>query len=144
MRPLIDSMFNVRSQPTFQSSIPSQPVASAPPKKVGLVDSVHSLSDLESIIRSEKAVVVFFTSAECPPCTTIAPKFTELVETYKSFPKGSWRDLLATTFSVALHAIQVDISRSHAIASRYQITATPTFLIFCRGVKVREFGIMMN
>jgi thiol-disulfide isomerase/thioredoxin len=144
LRPLIDSMFNVRSQPTFQPSVPSQPVASAPSKKVGLIDCIHSLSDLESIIRSEKAVAIFFTSAQCPPCTTMAPKFTELVENYKSFPKGSWRDLLIAKASIALHAIQVDIGQSHAIASRYQITATPTFLMFCRGVKVSGFGLTIT
>lgn len=85
----------------------------------GRVHIVTSSAELDNLLENHKksCAVVFFTSATCPPCKTLYPLYEELAAEVGD--KGV--------------LIKVDTSKAFDIASRYSISATPTFITFLRG-----------
>ncbi|OAP62575.1 hypothetical protein AYL99_01802 [Fonsecaea erecta] len=107
--------------------INAQPPADSP----GKVHSITSVSELDSLLSSasHSCAVIFFTSATCPPCKIVYPTYDDLAAE-------------AGTLSGA-KLIKIDISAStyaHAVAQRYRIRATPTFITFLRGQKQDEWA----
>ncbi|KIW21597.1 hypothetical protein PV08_02177 [Exophiala spinifera] len=97
----------------------------------GHVHYVSSISELDTLLSSARhsCAVIFFTSATCPPCKIVYPTYDELAAE-------------AGTRSGA-KLIKIDISASHsahAIAQRYSVRATPTFITFLRGQKQDEWA----
>ncbi|KAF9429789.1 hypothetical protein BGZ94_009483 [Podila epigama] len=138
MRPMIENMFGPSR--VAQSTPPPviQPGATTPsvPQEhqnllstisgaaSGTVRFMTDLGQLQQTIQSNKAVVVYFTSATCPPCRVIAPIFDEMV-----LSKGK-----------ELVGIKVDIGMAQAIGRAYQIQSTPTFMFFLNGSKFSQFS----
>jgi thioredoxin 1 len=83
------------------------------------VKSITSLPELQSLIKSGKAVAIDFFATWCGPCRMISPRFESLSE---KFP--------AITF------VKVDVDQAREIASDMQISAMPTFYFFKNGQKV--------
>ncbi|OCT45427.1 hypothetical protein CLCR_05626 [Cladophialophora carrionii] len=105
--------------------------AQPPPDAPGHVHNVTSLSELDKLLSSasQSCAVIFFTSATCPPCKICYPPYEELATE-------------AGTSSGA-KLIKVDISASpsaHAVAQRYSVRATPTFITFLKGQKQDEWA----
>lgn len=97
----------------------------------GHVHYVSSISELDALLSSARhsCAVIFFTSATCPPCKIVYPTYDELAAE-------------AGTRSGA-KLIKIDISASHsahAIAQRYSVRATPTFITFLKGQKQDEWA----
>lgn len=102
-----------------------------PTQSPGHVYNISSLAELDRLLDATKSscAVVFFTSATCPPCKIVYPTYDELAA-----EAGS---------ESGARLIKVDISTSpaaHAVAQRYQVRATPTFITFLKGEKQDEWA----
>ncbi|KAI1319921.1 hypothetical protein EDD11_002596 [Mortierella claussenii] len=145
MRPMIEGMFGpsrhvpspfqTQQQPLLSGSAPgssaaassfTRGIASAGATGSATVPYVTDLNQLQTIIRSNTAAVVYFTSATCPPCRVIAPIYEELV-----IAKGD-----------QIKAVKVDISmpQAQAIGRAYEVRSTPTFMFFLKGEKFNQIS----
>lgn len=79
--------------------------------------------DWEKVVeRSDRPVLVMFSSPTCRHCTQIQP----------------YVDELASSFSEKVQFVRLNILRFGWIAERYGVMATPTFLFFCGGKPVQS------
>ncbi|KAG9019874.1 hypothetical protein FRB90_000004 [Tulasnella sp. 427] len=133
MRPMIDNMFR-RAVPTTSTPTPAPPPsfgASAsnvnPTSLTTPIQIAGSSASFNSLLKSNRIVVAFFTSDTCPPCGMIAPVFKDIAED---------RNKPGVAF------VEVNMSHSMtgaaAVAREWGISATPTFLFFLDGVKRSE------
>ncbi|KAM7204314.1 P-loop containing nucleoside triphosphate hydrolase protein [Rhypophila sp. PSN 637] len=85
----------------------------------GKVQYVKNLQQLDQLLAKARnsCAVIFFTSATCPPCKLVYPLYDELAAEVGD--KGI--------------LIKVDTSEAFDVASRYSISATPTFMTFLKG-----------
>ncbi|KAM7212670.1 P-loop containing nucleoside triphosphate hydrolase protein [Rhypophila decipiens] len=85
----------------------------------GNVQYVKNLQQLDQLLAKARSscAVIFFTSATCPPCKLVYPLYDELAA--EAGDKGI--------------LIKVDTSEAFDVASRYSISATPTFMTFLKG-----------
>ncbi|KIV87899.1 hypothetical protein PV11_03415 [Exophiala sideris] len=114
-------------KPSSTTIINAQPPSDTP----GQVHYISSLPELDLLLEAarDSCAVIFFTSATCPPCKIVYPTYDELAAE-------------AGTKSGA-KLIKVDISASpsaNAVAQRYQVRATPTFITFLKGQKQDEWA----
>jgi len=79
------------------------------------------------VLRSDKPVLVDFTSDRCQPCKVVAPEVEALM-----------RDLDGKA-----KVVKIDIDHSRRIAGALRIQAVPTFMVFVQGRPVAaEQGVM--
>ena len=153
MRPTIDAMYrppgtappasaaNTPPNPQLASSI-LQSVASQAANGSAhtnvqstnsLTSPMHVISNpatFNNFLKTHRAVVAFFTSATCPPCRMIEPVFERLSE-----EKGFHEDRDGAGFA----KIDIEVGMGRNLASEWGIRATPTFMFFLDGKKVRLF-----
>ncbi|KAI4734028.1 DUF862-domain-containing protein [Aureobasidium sp. EXF-12298] len=126
---------NDQSQAQAQSS---QQTPKKQPKKLevrdgaaakadGVHGSVYNVTQLSSVdnllsIAKDKCAVIFFTSSTCGPCKMAYPTYDSLAAEHTKVP-----------------FIKIDINEAHALASKYQIRATPTFMTFLHDKKDNEW-----
>ncbi|KAL4080944.1 PUL domain-containing protein [Scleroderma citrinum] len=84
-------------------------------------------TSFQSLLRSNRAVIAFFTRATCGPCRMIEPVFEDLAKN-KSKPDGG----------VAFVKVDLAVGNSAAVAGPYVVRATPTFIFFLDGRKTHE------
>lgn len=80
-----------------------------------------TLEQLQSSIKEEIGVLLYFSGEHCNVCHALRPKFKETFE--KEFPK--------------LKQIYLDAEEFRDIASHYNVLSLPTILVFMDG---REFA----
>jgi len=80
-----------------------------------------TLEELQTTIREEVGVLLYFSGEHCSVCHALRPKFKELFD--KEFP--------------ALKQIFLDAQEYAEISSHYQVLSLPTILVFMDG---REFA----
>lgn len=105
--------------------------AQSQPDTPGNVHNITSLSELDQLLESarESCAVIFFTSATCPPCKIVYPTYDELASEAGSVTGAK--------------LIKIDIAASppaQAVAQRYQIRSTPTFITFLKGQKQEQWS----
>ncbi|KAJ4010565.1 hypothetical protein NW752_005240 [Fusarium irregulare] len=90
------------------------------PETSGKVNKIAQASELNSVLTSNKHVVVDFYADWCPPCRAIAPVFSSLADRHAS----------------AGHLAFAKVNTDHVkdVASKYGISAMPTFVFFTDGV----------
>ena len=74
-------------------------------------------SNFETLLTSEKLVVVDFTAKWCGPCRKIAPFMEEIAQTYQD----------------RVEVVKVDIDQSKPLAKKYGIRSIPAVLFFQNG-----------
>ncbi|ELU42231.1 ATP-dependent RNA helicase DHX8 [Rhizoctonia solani AG-1 IA] len=151
MRPMIDNMFrrptpgttpppgtpqtaaptgdisNLLLQAVAQraaSSAANQPTVN--PGSSTVAAPVHIATNppsLDSLIKSHKASVVFFTSSSCSPCRMIEPAFEDLARE-KAGP------------DVVFVKVSMDIPAASEVAGRWGVRVTPTFIMCLGGERV--------
>lgn len=91
----------------------------------GSVRNITQATVLEQLLASAKdsCAVIFFTSSTCAPCKIAYPAYDTLAS---EFPKVPF--------------IKIDTNQAQAIAMKYQIRATPTFMTFIHGKKDNEWS----
>jgi thiol-disulfide isomerase/thioredoxin len=141
--PMIENMFGQsRLSANASSNLPVPPpsaqttsliqgvasaATSAAPTTVDPVQIAHTASAVDGFISAYKAVVVFFTSATCPPCRVIKPDFENLI-----------RDKNGSQQQIKILGVIMDTSMAPD-AGKYGIRATPTFQLYLNGNKYSEF-----
>ncbi|KAF9469846.1 thioredoxin-like protein [Collybia nuda] len=82
-----------------------------------------SVSELDNILAKskDKLSVIDFHATWCGPCHAIAPTFETLSKRYKN-----------------VNFLKCDVDSAKDIASRYAVTAMPTFIFLKGGVKVDQ------
>ncbi|CAI5970146.1 unnamed protein product [Closterium sp. NIES-65] len=82
---------------------------------------VRSEDEWGTFLRSGKVFIVDFTATWCGRCRSIDPVFDKYATRYSSI-----------TF------LKVDVDALSAVAEQFNITTTPTFLVFVNGEKADE------
>lgn len=135
MKPQIESALRGVTQGTGTAGVPHPAPARPAPGSArhgtadGTVKNVSNTQQLDQQLaqasQSKKAVVIFFTSATCPPCKMVYPTYDELAG--EAGPQAT--------------LIKVDISSALDVGMRYQVRATPTFMSFLdNGEKIDEWS----
>ncbi|KAF7957500.1 hypothetical protein EAE96_003077 [Botrytis aclada] len=90
------------------------------------VRHVQTSAELNNLLNSasKKCAVIFFTSHNCAPCKPLYPVFEQLA-------KEAGRKAVF---------ILVDIARSYEIATRYSVTATPSFATYLQGEEEKRWA----
>ncbi|KEQ60912.1 DUF862-domain-containing protein [Aureobasidium melanogenum CBS 110374] len=96
-------------------------------KADGVHGSVYNVTQPSSVdnllsVAKDKCAIIFFTSSTCGPCKMAYPTYDSLAAEHTKVP-----------------FIKIDINEAHALASKYQIRATPTFMTFLHGKKDNEW-----
>ncbi|KAI9484947.1 PPPDE putative peptidase domain-containing protein [Zychaea mexicana] len=117
------------AQQSMLQDVSSAALSAAPQQKPSVLQTAPNLSTLQRWIQSCKAVVVFFTSATCPPCRTIKPDFERLVQDKND----------TNSTKIKLMGVTVDTGIAFDAAQKFGIRATPTFMLFHNGEKFSEF-----
>ncbi|KAF5659074.1 thioredoxin [Fusarium heterosporum] len=90
------------------------------PETSGKVFKITEGAELDAVLSSHTHVVVDFYADWCPPCRAIAPVFSNLADTHAS--KGQ------------LAFAKVNTDHVKEVATKYGISAMPTFVFFSGGV----------
>lgn len=121
-RPPATNGTTVKSLQSESSTVNPGAKSAASPKNSnwGEVVNITDRDALEKQLKSASASVatIFFTSSTCAPCKVAYPMFDRLAEQY---PQALF--------------VKVDINGASDIAMQYQIRATPTFIIFAKGIR---------
>lgn len=89
------------------------------PETSGKVYKIANAAEFDALLSSAKHVVVDFYADWCPPCRAIAPHFSELADKHSSDGQ--------------LAFAKVNVDHVDNIASRFGVSAMPTFLFFENG-----------
>ena len=122
LRPQIEqAMRPITTAPTVSSTtqISSPQAVATSPSPVKIARNLQQFDEILSSA-NDRCLLVFFTSATCPPCRVIYPYFEQ-----KARELGE----------KAVFA-KVDVGDARDVGSRYTITATPTFISFSKGAQV--------
>ncbi|WP_348825452.1 thioredoxin [Flavobacterium aestuarii] len=85
------------------------------------------MSTFNTIIQSEKPVLVDFFATWCGPCQTLAPILKEV------------KDSLGDRISI----IKIDVDKNQQLASLYQVRGVPTMILFQNGKQLwRQSGVV--
>ena len=104
---------------------PGHTATTVPHGTVRIVNNMQQLDEqFAQAARCKAGVVIFFTSATCPPCKMVYPTYDELAE------EAGDRAVL----------VKVDISTALDVGMKYGVRATPTFMTFLGEQKLDEWS----
>lgn len=83
-----------------------------------------NIEELQEIIKSEDAVMLYFYNDDCPPCLSLRPKVEALLD--NSFPE--------------MKLIFVNSKLHPEIPASYGVFANPTLIIFFDGKEFKRFS----
>jgi thioredoxin 1 len=85
------------------------------------------MSNFDTIIKSEKPVLIDFFATWCGPCKMLAPILKEV------------KDSLGERVSI----IKIDVDKNQQISSQYQVRGVPTMILFQNGKQLwRQSGVL--
>ncbi|KAI9595660.1 PPPDE putative peptidase domain-containing protein [Syncephalis fuscata] len=139
MRPMIESFFgpsrigtSTGSGAAASSTAVPATIQRQPPEPAKLLHEVRNLATLNTLLTTNRAVAVYFTSQGCPPCRLIAPEFKSLITNPE--------DLDGIVAKKPIIGVVIDTGVAYDVAMHYQIRGTPTFMFFLDGEKHYEFS----
>ena len=84
-------------------------------------------TNFDSIINSEKPVLVDFFATWCGPCKTLAPILKQV------------KDNLTERITI----LKIDVDKNEQLASKYQVRGVPTLILFQNGKQLwRQSGVL--
>jgi thioredoxin 1 len=84
-------------------------------------------TNFDSIIKSEKPVLIDFFATWCGPCKTLAPILKQVKD---SLEEG-------------IIIIKIDVDKNQQLASKYQVRGVPTMILFQNGKQLwRQSGVL--
>ncbi len=84
-------------------------------------------TNFDSIINSEKPVLIDFFATWCGPCKTLAPILKQV------------KDNLGERITI----LKIDVDKNQELASKYQVRGVPTMVLFQNGKLLwRESGVL--
>ncbi|MCL6461911.1 MAG: thioredoxin [Flavobacterium micromati] len=85
------------------------------------------MSNFDTIINSEKPVLIDFFATWCGPCKTLAPILKQV------------KDSMGERISI----IKIDVDKNQQIASKFQVRGVPTMILFQNGKQLwRQSGVL--
>lgn len=85
------------------------------------------MSNFETIIKSEKPVLIDFFATWCGPCKVLGPILKEV------------KDSLGERISI----IKIDVDKNQQVAAQYQVRGVPTMILFQNGKQLwRQSGVL--
>ncbi|MGO4904157.1 thioredoxin [Flavobacterium sp. W20_MBD1_R3] len=85
------------------------------------------MSNFDTIIQSEKPVLIDFFATWCGPCKTLGPILKQV------------KDSLGDRISI----IKIDVDKNQQISSQYQVRGVPTMILFQNGKQLwRQSGVL--
>jgi thioredoxin 1 len=85
------------------------------------------MSNFETIIQSEKPVLIDFFATWCGPCQMLSPVLKQV------------KDNLGERVSI----LKIDVDKNQQIASKYQVRGVPTLILFQNGKQLwRQSGVL--
>jgi thioredoxin 1 len=85
------------------------------------------MSNFDTIIQSEKPVLIDFFATWCGPCKMLSPILKEV------------KDSLGDRVSI----IKIDVDKNQQISSQYQVRGVPTMILFQNGKQLwRQSGVL--
>ena len=85
------------------------------------------MSDFDTIINSDKPVLIDFFATWCGPCKILGPILKEV------------KDNLGDRVSI----IKIDVDKNQQISSQYQVRGVPTMILFQNGKQLwRQSGVV--
>jgi thioredoxin 1 len=84
-------------------------------------------TSFDTIINSEKPVLIDFSATWCGPCKTLAPILKQV------------KDNLGERITI----IKIDVDKNQQLASKYQVRGVPTMILFQNGNQLwRQSGVL--
>lgn len=84
-------------------------------------------TSFDTIIKSEKPVLIDFFATWCGPCKMLAPVLKEV------------KDSLGDRITI----LKIDVDKNQGIASKYQVRGVPTMILFQNGKQLwRQSGVL--
>jgi thioredoxin 1 len=84
-------------------------------------------TNFDTIINSDKPVLIDFFATWCGPCKTLAPILKQV------------KDNLGERISI----IKIDVDKNQQLASKYQVRGVPTMILFQNGKQLwRQSGVL--
>jgi thioredoxin 1 len=84
-------------------------------------------TNFDSIINSEKPVLIDFFATWCGPCKTLAPILKQV------------KDNLGERITI----LKIDVDKNEQLASKYQVRGVPTMILFQNGKQLwRQSGVL--
>ena len=94
---------------------------------VFLTINTLKMSNFDTIIQSEKPVLIDFFATWCGPCKMLGPVLKEVKES------------LGDRVSI----IKIDVDKNQQISSQYQVRGVPTMILFQNGKQLwRKSGVL--
>ena len=94
---------------------------------VFLTLNILKMSNFDTIIQSEKPVLIDFFATWCGPCKMLGPVLKEV------------KDSLGDRVSI----IKIDVDKNQQISSQYQVRGVPTMILFQNGKQLwRQSGVL--
>jgi thioredoxin 1 len=85
------------------------------------------MSNFDTIIKSEKPVLIDFFATWCGPCKMLGPILKEV------------KDSMGERVSI----IKIDVDKNQQIAAQYQVRGVPTMILFQNGKQLwRQSGVL--
>ena len=85
------------------------------------------MSNFDTIIKSDKPVLIDFFATWCGPCKMLSPILKEV------------KDSLGDRISI----LKIDVDKNQQIASQYQVRGVPTMILFQNGKQLwRQSGVL--
>jgi thioredoxin 1 len=84
-------------------------------------------TSFDTIINSEKPVLIDFSATWCGPCKTLAPILKQV------------KDNLGERITI----IKIDVDKNQQLASKYQVRGVPTMILYQNGKQLwRQSGVL--
>lgn len=89
--------------------------------------NTKNMSNFDTIIESDKPVLIDFFATWCGPCQMLGPILKEV------------KDNLGDRISI----LKIDVDKNQQIASKYQVRGVPTMILFQNGKQLwRQSGVL--
>ncbi|EMD39905.1 hypothetical protein CERSUDRAFT_81230 [Gelatoporia subvermispora B] len=128
---LLQAVANQAFSPSPSTSTPSPSIPTASQATATIASPIHICTNpatLQSLLRTHRIAVVYFTSATCGPCRMIAPAFEDLAHEKTHRYSGK----------IAFVKVDLGVGLGSQVAGQYGVRVTPTFLFFLDGQKQHE------
>lgn len=87
----------------------------------------ETMSNFDTIIKSEKPILIDFFATWCGPCKTLGPILKQV------------KDSLGERITI----LKIDVDKNQQISSQYQVRGVPTMILFQSGKQLwRQSGVL--